>query len=279
MIPEFILGLMLFLGGAFLVYLSYLRWHAFRPLPSGSILPGAFEFPEHPHFPKLKTKPNSKGRIPLPSEHVHPTMVIIFAILGGVFILIPLLILAGGIFGGNTEQTWLLILVAGLLAFIGIGLLGLAYVEMKRGEKYAGISVDIDHEPVAPGEEFSFFVRQPGKRMLTKLEVYLVGEEASLWNRSASSSGKTSNMTEKRYKFVYQKVAEMEDVPVSRNSLVLTGEAGIPEGAMHSLRLPNCRVDWFIQVRLLYGNGEDLRENFCFRVAPVSLVEPEVSDG
>lgn len=279
LIPEFLLGLLLFLGGGFLVYLSYRRWSAFRPLPSGSILPGAFEFTEHPNFPRLRTKPNAKGRIPLPSEHDHPVMVMVFAILGGVFTLIPLLILAGGIFGGDGEHAWLLILVAGLFASIGIGLLVLSYVELKKGEKYAGISVEVSHEPIAPGEEFSFFVRQPGKRALKKLEVHLVGEEASMWHKSAKKSSRPSEMVERHYRFVYQKVAGLEDVPVSRNSLVLTGDAGIPGGAMHSLRLQTCRVEWYLEVRLVYENGEDLREKFPFRVAPLSLVGLEESNG
>lgn len=272
LIMEFLLGLVLLGAGGFLGWVSHARWPAFRPLASGSILAGAFDFTEHPNFPRLKVKKTAKGRMALPTAVSRTIRRNSLCITGNILVVASILLMLGRLVGGGEFSHVLVVIISVVLLLGGVGLIALSLLEGRKGAKYSGLGLELSHEPIAPGDLFEFHARQPGTRPVERMEVRLVAEEASLWDRTPGSNG-SGPAVEKRYRFIYEKLAEAENIPASRSSLVLAGEGVVPAGAMHSLKVANCRIDWYIEVRLLFAEGEDLRELFRFRVAPLGQEE------
>jgi hypothetical protein len=245
------------LSSAFALRLLFRGPDASRLFESGRQQPARIE--DNSHFPKASPRQGTHGvRL---TAHAPPFKTALgcgcFSLIWNAFV--------WGIFGslfleGRMNGIGEFI---GLTIFGGIGLLGIGYTiyQLLRAVLVGDTYVELEREPLRPGEEFKLYVHQPGDFPITSAIVQIVCEEVAKYRRG------TDTITVKE-EVSCTEIASMANLQASRHAPIIQVRARVPVDAMHSFMAGNNTIQWFIRVKLDIPGRPDVDDKYDFRVMP-----------
>ena len=220
-----------------------------------------------PISPLAKTPGQSLAwRLPMEQGQKAATCVLsFFALFWNGIVLCGFVSILGGYVAGRESVVGLLF----MLPFIAIGIVLLVLVARQFMIAY-GVKetvVEIEREPVCPGERVRIRVVQSGAMEVDDYTVALVGEERITYRRGTDTyhDKHVIQATE-----VYRSGSMRFD---ASNPWEQSFEISIPADAMHSFHSPNNEVVWTINVKAKVRRWPDFEFKFPLRVVPTGTRE------
>lgn len=156
------------------------------------------------------------------------------------------------------------------LPIICIAAIWFLYRFFRQLLKLTGIgpsSIELSHYPLFPGSSCRLRLFQPGRIRLKVLTVWLVCQEEATFDQG------TDIRTERRDVF-RQRLFRKRAVDVSPDKpFAVEFDLAIPEGAIHSFRSANNRIQWKIIVQAEAKKWPTLNRTFRLSVYPRTAIE------
>ena len=167
----------------------------------------------------------------------------------------------------NNQIDWLAITI---LAFLVPATIWTLQMFMRQMLRIAGLGptvVELSKHPLTPGDTVQMFLEQPGRLRLNLLDVKLVCEEEATFDQGTNIRTERKNVYEQR---LFRKRG-IEIKP--KSSFHDEFELQLPDGAMHSFKSANNRVQWKIVVHALAKGWPEFAREFAISVHPLSANE------
>jgi hypothetical protein len=192
---------------------------------------------EHLRY-RLSTTLSTKG--------VMGCLGIMVLVLGMIIVLVLPKLSAGNItpsiFGGNE---WLYIVCAVIEGFLIYH-----FARALRASKVADPIVEIDAEPLQPGQHAKLYLCQPGPAQLASFQVQIICEKID------------QNGTKAAYMAV---LLERKDMRLAGPE-VFNETFSIPDDASPSAKTVQTATNWYVRVRSQFANGKPYDTDYAFRV-------------
>lgn len=244
-------------------------WRRSGEPASGELLPGSRNFLQHPNFPNLAVARSPSGGVTLPRAASRRMTAVGSMLFGALFAGVGFFLLFLCYTSSSTTDRLFTGIGGGVFSLVGLSVMGAGIHGILRVVLVGKTRVDLDREPVAPGDRIRVQLWQPGSFPITRAEIRLVGREVAKWTESSGSGRNRSSRTVVReHRFVDEVLAGGEQLSASASHPVLRGEATIPRDAMHSFTTFPCSIEWAVEVRLVIPRRPDVKELYTFRVTP-----------
>lgn len=210
-------------------------------------------------FPKKGPSVTPRGWYSLPPEQSRAGAAVAFLIIGSAFVALPLFLF----FGPASDDGCF---VHGFLSiFVAVGAICvLAGIQMVlRLLMAGGTTLQVNKEPLAPGEEFLVELYQPGNFAIEYASMNLICEEVARWSEGTGKQQRTVTRTGKVFEM---ELASARDLRASNTTPILRDMVAIPHDAMHSFHMRHATVRWAIRTHLVIPRRPDIRERYALRV-------------
>jgi hypothetical protein len=170
--------------------------------------------------------------------------------------------------GEIPDRPWL---AAALLVPIGLAAGWSIYQFFRQLLKLTGIgptSIEVSGYPLMPGQSYDVFLSQSGRVRLKLLDVSLICQEEATFNQGTDI--RTERSTVFRQRLLRRRGISVRPGEPFEAEFVLQ----VPDGAMHSFKSQNNRVQWKIVVTGQAKNWPRLRRNFAVSVHPGAFLAP-----
>lgn len=242
------------LGGIFWGLRVYARRKLqFRPLSARGPGQTATTFPE---LPRRST--TSQGRVRLSPEEVpgHQLLVLLFFSIfwNGIVATVWFLSSRDGNFPLFAK------ILLGLFAGIGILILYAFIKQLLQIVTVGATHVDLQAEPLAPGEKSVLMLVQAGDFEISELLIDLLAREIVV-------HGSGTDQTTYRETVYEELLTHRQRLRARNGQSVLQQEFAIPADAAPTFRSPSNQVQWSLRVKMVLPGRPDVMYYFPFRVA------------
>jgi hypothetical protein len=229
----------------------------------GEVDPRVFNPLESPWFPKrastCKNLPGGAVLLNVPhSVGMQIGCILVFAAIWGAFS-VPVFIAALG----KRSQTgdFVPLLISGF--FVGILVLilaGAGYLFMRK-MAVGRVSIELEHEPVHPGDRVAFRVIVTGAYPVDSGTVTLVCQERVEYRQG------TDTRTEHHEAFA-QTIAQTGRTAARPGQAIMSGIMAIPANAAVSFTASNNHIEWSLLVAMDIPGLPNVKDSYPFRVGP-----------
>ncbi len=170
--------------------------------------------------------------------------------------------------GEIPDRPWF---AAALLVPIGLAAGWSIYQFFRQLLKLTGIgptSIEVSGYPLMPGQSYDVFLSQSGRVRLKLLDVSLICQEEATFNQGTDIRTERSTVFQQR--LLRRRGISVRPGEPFEAEFVLQ----VPDGAMHSFKSQNNRVQWKIVVTGQAKNWPRLRRNFAVSVHPGAFLAP-----
>ena len=162
---------------------------------------------------------------------------------------------------------WLAITILAFLIPATIWMVQMFIRQMLRVAGLGPTVVEVSKHPLTPGETVQIFLEQPGRLRLNLLDVKLVCEEEATFDQGTNIRTERQNVYE-------QRLFRKRGIDIKpKSSFHDQFELQLPDGAMHSFKSANNRVQWKIVVHALAKGWPEFAREFAISVHPPSANE------
>jgi hypothetical protein len=166
-------------------------------------------------------------------------------------------------------KSWLFLTPLVVIGLVGIVLFAFilwnAIVDTRAGSNLLEISAN----PMRPGERCRAFLSQPIGSSLRSLRLRLVCEEQVTYTQSQGSPNQGSTSTTESRRVREVDVYRVDELPpLAGLPFEATFEFEVPADAMHSLEVPNNRINWQLEVEGGPADRPMFRRQFAIVVNP-----------
>lgn len=154
---------------------------------------------------------------------------------------------------------------------------GRRWLRARRYQRKHKVSVELDRNPVAPGEQVAGAVRLKNPGPATRITVALACEEHITYRRGTDTYHDDHRTTEHTLA-TFEGPGDLGRYDEAAPPRDLDFTFTLPPDAMHSFHSANNELRWLIEVRREFADALPVQEQFYFQVLPIALLDRVVTE-